>query len=63
RIAWNDDNDEIDVIGLDSRFEAKLVKLAKVNVKSKLTHLRCKQRKETPAALMATSEPPAARLG
>ncbi|GJR85486.1 hypothetical protein Tco_0209497 [Tanacetum coccineum] len=39
RIAWNDDNDEIDVLGLDSRFEAKLVKLAKVNVKSKLTHL------------------------
>ncbi|GJZ64724.1 hypothetical protein Tco_0621145 [Tanacetum coccineum] len=37
RISWNDD--VIDVLGLDSRLEANLVKLAKVKVKSKLTHL------------------------
>ncbi|GJR77944.1 hypothetical protein Tco_0090309 [Tanacetum coccineum] len=40
RIAWNDDDDVIDVLGLDSRLEANLVKLANVKVKSKLTHLR-----------------------
>ncbi|GJW92398.1 hypothetical protein Tco_0169951 [Tanacetum coccineum] len=51
RIAWNDDDDDvIYVLGLDSRkvwlirldknrLEANLVKLSKVKVKSKLTHL------------------------
>ncbi|GJV71694.1 hypothetical protein Tco_1491689 [Tanacetum coccineum] len=74
RIAWNDDDDVIDVLGLDSRLEANLVKLAKsyglmMNDNDEYVQAKEVKRLETPtashglpAARLATSKPPAARL-